>query len=73
MELTDGSTLSGIKKIVKNEYNGFLSHNNEKIANRILKFLNKEKYNILVNNVNNNFSNINNSQQYFEKIKEIYI
>jgi len=65
--------VDGMKKIIKNDFNGFISDNNNEIAYKILQYLDDSQYEILARNVKNNFVYINNSDEYFKKLKKIYI
>lgn len=56
--------VDGLKKIVINDDNGFLSNDNEELANKIIEFLKKKKLN--VNNINSNL------EKYLIAIDDIY-
>lgn len=65
--------VDGMKKIIQNDVNGFLSEENSEIVDKIIEYLEEEKYNKMSKNVKSNFTKINNEKKYFEKIHNIYI
>ncbi|WP_051551167.1 glycosyltransferase [Kandleria vitulina] len=56
--------VDGLKKIVINDDNGFLSNDNEELANKIIEFLKKKQLN--VNNIDSNL------EKYLIAIDDIY-
>lgn len=64
--------VDGMKKVIVNDYNGFLSGDNEELVAKILHFLNAKNYEKFVKNVEEHFKKINDSKNYFERIKKIY-
>lgn len=64
--------VDGMKKVILNDYNGFLSGDNEELVDKILFFLKNENYQQFVKNVEEHFKKINDSKSYFERIKKIY-
>lgn len=64
--------VDGLKKIIINDYNGYLSNNNEELVNVILKYLEDGTLKKLNKNIKNNFKKINNEKEYFKKLKKIY-
>lgn len=65
--------VDGLKKIIINEENGYLSDDNNDIAQKIIQFLNnQDEYNKLAKDSFNIFKTKNNIKKYFEKIKIIY-
>ena len=64
--------VDGMKKIIKNGYNGFLTDDNEEFVNLVLSSLKDSNYVKLSNGVNENFPNINGEKDYFDEIKKLY-
>ena len=62
--------IDGMKKIIKNGYNGYLCNTYDDFINKILEILNN--YSLYTKNVNKNFININDEKGYLKSIKEIY-
>lgn len=65
--------VDGLKKIIKNNYNGFLSDNNDELKNVILQLLNNRKmYDGYSVNSHNSFKEINDLKKYCDVISSIY-
>ena len=64
--------VDGLKDIIKNDVNGYLTDDNEKFANKILHSLNKKEYKKLSSNTVKEFTIRNNVNVYANKIKQIY-
>ena len=67
-----GTPVDGIKKIVKNEYNGFLSNDNTKISEAIINYTESDEYKNIANNVKRCFDKFNNLTKYIKSINDIY-
>ena len=64
--------VDGLKSIVLNDFNGFLSDNSKELCFKILEFLNCETYKKLSQNSKKRFKEINNEINYYKTIEEIY-
>lgn len=62
--------IDGIKRIIKDGYNGHLCNTYDDFIKKIIQILNN--YSIYTENVNRNFININDEKGYLKSIKEIY-
>lgn len=65
--------VDGMKKIIKNDYNGYLSENNVDLVNHVISYLDEKTYLNLSKNVKENFRKINNEKEYYKKISNLYI
>lgn len=65
--------VDGMKKIISNDVNGYLSDNNNELVNHVISYLDDKNYSKLCKNVKDNFKKINNEKEYFNKIKKLYI
>ena len=64
--------VDGLKKIVKNDVNGYLSNENEILANKIVEYLDENKYFELSKHVDEIFEKINNENAYYNSLDDIY-
>ena len=65
--------VDGLKVIVKNDYNGFLSNDNIEIEKRIIELINNKKlYELYEKNTKDFFKKNNNIKKYCMNIYEIY-
>ncbi len=64
--------IDGLKKIIKNNYNGFLCKTNKEFINSINKLQDKKYYKEIQKNINDNFIKINNEEKYINMVKESY-
>ena len=64
--------VDGLKKIVNNDINGYLSDENAVLANKIVEYLNEEKYFELNKEVKKMFEIINNECDYYHRLDCIY-
>lgn len=64
--------IDGLKKIIKDGYNGYLCNTNEGFIKAINLLLDDNHYNKMKENINNNFTEINNEDKYIKVIKDCY-
>ncbi len=65
--------VDGLKKIIKNNVNGYLSNENEEICHKILEYLEDDvKMNQIQKNVKKEFEKYNDLQKYMKTIEECY-
>lgn len=62
--------VDGLKKIIKNDENGFLSENNTELVKKIIEYI--DNYEMVANNVKISFKKINNAENYFKQIERMY-
>ena len=65
--------VDGLKSIIKNNYNGYLSNDNDIIVKNILNLVNdSDFYSSMVKNVEKSFSDYNDLKQYIQIIEGLY-
>lgn len=64
--------IDGMKKIIKNGYNGFLCNTNKGFVKAINSLLEEDYYQKIKRNINHNFIEINNEGNYIKVIKNCY-
>lgn len=65
--------VDGLYRIVKNDYNGFLSDDNEELCNKIVEYLKDDIYDKLSGNTIKIFEKENNLEKYIKSINDIYL
>ena len=64
--------VDGLKKIIKNDYNGYLSNNNNELSHKITSFFANDKYKLLCSNTSVLFEKTVNIHEYITKILSNY-